>query len=369
MICTSFTKQCAISPTVWSRLPTELTREIILYLASMDIKTALDLRLISRYTNVWVLPLLFHTLTFTTPDHITRFASTLLPKRKLHIPALKSDLHNFPCPLSTYAIESLALVVNTRLPSVETALANVAPAFTRLHNLVITGQNLSANAHWLRKHPIHPKNMMILHFGSPHLVNYHDSIFRHVTHLYTSTLHGHRSSFVTDLPQLTHLAVHTRMNHPAEVISIIAENFLELLEVTQQLHLFVFVLDAEDFYDDRLKQWMRILAPCLEDKRFIVLPHFRSPHMEWEDMVKGQNSVWDRATAWRDVHNKDDLCEVLLYREEVVEQLRVERTLLAKKKLVEWEIDLIQREGYVSYEGDLTERLYTRTPYPRLQAF
>ncbi|GLB42466.1 hypothetical protein LshimejAT787_1104810 [Lyophyllum shimeji] len=331
---------------VWSRLPIELTREIILCLASTDTNEARSLRLVSRHTNVWVLPLLFRTLTLTTQEQVTRFASTLLPKRKLHIPALKSNLHNFPRPLSSYTIESLALVVNTRLPSVENALANVAPAFSRLKNLAITGQDLSANAHWLRQHPIHPPNMMILHFGSPYLVNFRDPIFRCVTHLYTSTLDGHRGSFVADVSQLSHLAVHTRLDHHPEIMSLIVERFLYLLDNMLQLQLFVFVLDSDDGPEEKSNEWMAALTPCLDDKRFIVLPHFRDPRMEWEAMLKGQNSVWDRALAWRDIRQRGDPREILEYRNEVMDEFRSEkRRLLEKRHPVEWEIDLVQREG------------------------
>ncbi|KAF5378863.1 hypothetical protein D9615_006922 [Tricholomella constricta] len=347
----------AVSTVVWARLPTELTREIILYLAATDIKTARILRLVSRYTNVWVLPLLFRTLTFTSPDHITRFATTLLPKRKLHIPALKSNLHTIPRPLSSYSIESLALVVNTRLPSVETALANVAPAFARLKNLVITGQNLSANAHWLRQHPIHPKNMMILHFGAPHLVNYKEPLFQRVTHLYTSTLAGHRNSFVTDLPRLTHLAVHTRLQHASEYMPVIADALLRLLEMTPQLQLFVFVLNSYDPQDEKLKEWMRVLRRCLRDKRFIALPYFRHPRMEWDRILKGKDSVWDRALAWRAMQQRGNLSEAARYTAELLKELQMENVLLMERKcIVDWEIDLVQREGYVPYEGDPTER-------------
>ncbi|KAG6907617.1 hypothetical protein DXG01_008194 [Tephrocybe rancida] len=357
---------------VWSQLPIELTREIILYLASTDDRTARNLRLVCRSTNVWVLPLLFRSLTFTTPEHITRFASILLPKRKLHIPALKSDLHNSPRALSSYSIESLALVVNTRLPSVETALANVALAFSRLKNLFITSKNLSSNGHWLRRYPIRPTTMMLLHFGSPHLVNYKDPIFQSVTHLYTSTLAGYRGSHVTDLPQLTHLAVHTRLDHPPEVIVSIAIDFLSILEAAPQLKLLVFTLDAEDIDDVRIDQWVTLLASRIKDSRFIVLPYFRHPRMEWEGLLREQPNVWERAVAYMAVKKDEDTCKIIRYMAEEMRNLRAEKAWLAQHKLrVNWEIDLVQREGYIPYEGDLTEQLeresVVRSQFPSLK--
>lgn len=342
-----------LSSEVWSRLPIELIREIILYLGSTSSQIARALRLVSRSTNVWVLPVLFRTLTFTTPDHITRFASTLLPKRKLHIPALKSNLHTFPRPLASYTIESIALVVNTRLPSVEIALASVAPAFARVKNLVITGQNLSSNAHWLRQHPIYPKQMMILHFGSPHMVNFREPIFHSVTHLYTSVLFGYRNSSMVDLPQLTHLAVHTRTHPLADVAGEVVDQIRKTLQAMGQLQLFVLVLHS----DANQGIWMRILEPCLADAKFVLLPYFRNPRMEWQGMLEDRNSVWDRARAWRGVGYRD-LYVKILQRETILTVLRSEETCLEQKKHSdpEWEVDLVQRENYSPYEGDPTER-------------
>ncbi|KAG5652594.1 hypothetical protein H0H81_004425 [Sphagnurus paluster] len=326
-------------------------------LASSDNRIARTLRLVSRYANVWVLPLLFRTLTFTSPDQVMRVASTLLPKRRIHIPALKSNLHTFPRVLSSYTIESLALVVNNRLPSVEIALAKIAPAFTQLKNLVISSSNLSANAHWLRQHPIYPTNIMILHFGSPCRVNYRDPVFQHATHLYVSSMEGHRNSFVTDAPQLTHLAMHTRITHPFWVMTNFATIFLDLLKKTPRLELFVFVLNSDDIYDPKIDQWTLALSECLQDQRFVVLPHFRHPRMEWERMLSGKDSIWDCALTWRALLQGGHIHEILRYRTEMAEELRAESELLsAKKYAVDWEIDLVQREGYLPYQGDLTER-------------
>ncbi|RDB27033.1 hypothetical protein Hypma_005064 [Hypsizygus marmoreus] len=350
-----------LSNDLWSRLPTELIREIILYLASTNRKTARQLRLVSRYANVWVLPMLFRIVTFTSPDHVTRFASTLLPKRKLHIPAMKSMLHTSPRPLSSYNIESVALVVNTRLPSVEIALASVAPAFSRVKKLVITAQNLSSNAHWLRQHPIRPNQMMILHFGSPHTVNFHEPIFQEVTHLYTSVLSGYRETSVKDMPQLTHLAAHTRLNLPIELVACVAEEITQILTASTLLKQFVLVLDSDGVFDNN--NWIHLLEPCFRDQRFMVLPFFRNPRWEWRDMLRGRETIWDRANAWRSVERGDE-ATMILRRTEILASLRSEQLSLPRNAAT-WEIDLVERESYTPYEGDPTERLYKRTPYPK----
>lgn len=267
------------------------------------------LRLVCRCVNVWILPIIFRSLMLTSPDHISRFAATLLPKRKLHIPALKSHLHMFPCPLASYVIESLALVVQTRLPSVEMALASVAPAFSRLKNLVISGQNLSSNAHWLRQHPIHPQQMMILHFGFPQMVNFREPIFQSVTHLYTSILVGPRNSSVADLPLLTHLAVHTRIDLPESTSTKIATQLTNILEAMPQLQCLVLVLNSTRLRHPNLQSWKDVLRLCFVDGRFLLLPYFRDVSQECQDVLAFGSTVWDRAKIWLQVESKDDAAQ------------------------------------------------------------
>jgi hypothetical protein len=281
----------------------------VLHAASTSNARARTLRLVCGCVNVWILPIIFRLLMLTSPDHISRFAATLLPKKKLHIPALKSRLHTFPCALSSYVVESLALVVQTRLPSVETALASVAPAFSRLKNLVISGQNLSSNAHWLRQHPIHPERMMILHFGHPQLVNFKEPIFQSVTHLYTSTLAGHRDSSVADLPLLTHLAVHTRIDLSESTVICVMKQLITTLEATPQLQCFVLVLNSIGLRDPKLPYWLNVLKPCFKDERFYLLPHYRDVHLECQDMLTSGSEVWERARLWREVESQHDTTE------------------------------------------------------------
>jgi hypothetical protein len=335
----------------------ELLREIILYLASTTAHSARELRLVSRYANIWVLPLLFRTLVLTAPEHITRFAATLLPKRKFHIPALKSKLHTFPRPLSSYTVESLALVINTRLPSIETALASVAPAFTHLKNLAITGQNMSSNAYWLRQYPIRPRKMMILHFGSPQMVNFREPIFESVTHLYTSVLVGYRDSSVEHLPHLTHLAVHARIDLSEDLASRVTQLLRTTLESLPDLRTLVLVINSDEVYDTRLALWLRLLVECLKDKRFILLPYFRHPRMEWEAMLADEHTVWDRAQVWRRVESEDDFTQVQ-YRGDMLKAVRSEHASLPGKKFMEadWEVDLIERDGFYPMDADPTER-------------
>lgn len=315
------------------------------------------LRLVSRDVNVLVLPLLFRTLTFTTTDDVTRFTTTVLPKRRIHIPALKSNLHTMPRALSSYAVESLALAVSTRLPSIELALASVAPAFTSLKNLAITGQDLSAHAYWLRQHPIRPKRMMIPHYGRPHLVNYREPLFSAVTHLFTSVLFGHRSSSVVDLPALTHLAVHARFGLSEGLMNEIATQLYDILAAAPNLRVLVISFDARSMFDARLEPWLCALGPCLRDKRICVLPYHRSPSLEWDALVSGESDIWAYAKAWQDVIAAGNDYNDLQAQLSVLFSMHAESIdIMGRKRHLGWDIDLVERDNFQPPEDELTER-------------
>jgi hypothetical protein len=255
---------------------------------------------------------------------------------------MKSQLHTFPCPLSSYIIESLALVVQTQLPSVEIALANVAPAFSRLKNLVISGQNLSSNAHWLRQHPIHPREMMILHFGFPQLVNFREPIFQSVTHLYTSTLAGHRNSSVADLPLLTHLAVHTRIDHSESIVGRIVKQLINTLEAMPQLQCLALVLNGNE-RPLKLQAWEDVLKPCFDDERFFLLPYFRDVYLECQDVLASGSKVWERAKLWRQAESQGDASEEHFLHSESPRDPDVSQKIKNYMDAV-WHIDLVQQD-------------------------
>jgi hypothetical protein len=333
----------------------ELTREILLHVAYSSTLATHRLRLVSRYVNVWVLPLLFHTLFFTTNDQIIRFASTLLPKRKIHIPAIQSNLHTIPRSLSSYSIDSLALAVTTRLPSTETALASVAPAFTGLKNLALTAQNLSSHAHWLRQHPIHPQQVMIFHFGRPHPVNFREPLFNSVTHLHTSVLLGHRRSSVGDLPALTHLAVYTRIDLQGSVIGDIARLLYSTLVTLPRLKSLVLSLNGSALSDDlHAEPWFDPLLPCIQDKRFAFLPYIRIPRLEWQDIISGKQNIWERAEEWGRIASEDRHTRIMRS-SQVLKAVEQENSVFPPvKKYVEleWEIDLVQRDDFSELATD-----------------
>lgn len=223
----------------------------------------------------------------------------------------------------------------------ETALASVGPVFTGITKLAITGQSLSANAYWLRQHPIHPRYLMILHHGSPHLVNFHEPLLKGVTHLYTSITHGHRFSSVADLPGLTHLAVHARVGLSADTAAKVAYSLQTILGTCPRLECLVLSLNADTPSGPHLEMWEYVLERCLADTRFILLPYYRLPRIEWSDIVSGQSTIWTRAKEWLKIDREDR--ELTMY---AVEQERSMFPPLKHPKEGEWEIDLVQRDDY-----------------------
>ncbi|KAF8156080.1 hypothetical protein B0H34DRAFT_799143 [Crassisporium funariophilum] len=327
-----------LSAYLWRQLPIELMCEILLIMASNDMIDARQLRLVSSDVNVLVLPIVFRHVILLLPKHVTQFTATLLPKRKNYIPALKSKLHIMPRQLSSYRVDSLVLVVNNQRPSIESAMASVGDVFCGLTKLAITCQNLSSNAFWLRKHPIHPKIMLLVHYGTPHLVNFYDPIFESVTHLYTCITHGHRYSTVADMPALTHLAVSTRVSLPATTALKVAASLKAILETCDRLQRLVLLMGCAHIDESEFMMWEGWLEGCMKDKRFILFPDFRPPCWEWLDIVNGEHTLWDRAIAWpQELNGWSD-----------------KETFPAIRNWPghEWEIDLVQRDDYHPPEDD-----------------
>jgi len=343
-----------LSDKLWSQLPLELIREIILILAQWNTEKARELRFVSNDINTLVLPILFRHVIMIFPEHVNRFTATLLPKRKNYIPALKSKLHVMPRMLSSYEVDSWVLVINDRRPSIESALASIAPVFVGLSKLAITGQNLSSNAFWLRQHAIHPTILLLVHYGSPHLVNFYDPIFKSVTHLYTCITHGHRYSTVADLPCLIHLAVSTRPDLPETTARNVAASLAAILQVCDNLKSLVVVMELTGLDDPQYRIWEGWLKECLADKRFVFLPDYRTPRMEWGDIVHERGNLWDRASDWRHLDAIGEPMRSLL-RQQLLDTSRKQRDLfpsLAHRREEEWEIDLVQRDNYHTQADD-----------------
>ncbi|KAJ3507094.1 hypothetical protein NLJ89_g6497 [Agrocybe chaxingu] len=337
-----------LSHRLWNQLPLELKREILILLAETSSSEARQLRLVSSDVNILVLPVLFRDVVMTIPDHVARFTSTLLPKRKNYIPALKSKLHIMPRMLSTYKVDTWVFVVNDRRPSIETALANVGPVFTSVSKLAITSQNLATNAFWLRKHPIRPKTMMIVHYGSPHLVNFYDPIFQSVTHLYTCITHGHRYSTVADLPSLTDLAVSTRAELPETTARNLVASLKEILKKSKSLQSLVFVVNA-DFLSEDWIAWKKWLEPCSKDGRFTFLTLSQPPRREWYCITHGLPTIWDRAKKGRAEGLEPSK---LLVFQKWMDKEREVNDLMDSYQEREWEIDLVQRDDYHHPQAD-----------------
>ncbi|KAF9530951.1 hypothetical protein CPB83DRAFT_849918 [Crepidotus variabilis] len=368
-----------MSSRLWTRLPLELMREILVILAMTSEREARQLRLVSSDINVLVLPLIYQHIIITKLEDIIRLTTTLLPKRKHYIPALKSRLHIIPRSLSTYQVESCSLVLNDRGPFIETALASIAPVFSGVSKLAITARNLQAHGYWLREHPIRPNTVMLLHYGSPALVNFYDPIFQNVTHLYTSITTGHRYSSVSDLPLLTHLAVSTRPYLPEQTAKNIAASLRLILNQCKRLRMLVLVMDFGNISDaDWLHPlWQSWLEQCDTDNRFVLLPDYRPPRIEWDDMVNEDSSssfvsmtpsssqteldthrkfetLWGRALSWKN-RSKNSMITWFADLEEreawrAATKLKFEELEAAGFFTnycgPEWEIDLVQRDNY-----------------------
>lgn len=355
----------SLCSSTWSQLPVELLKEIVLFVIATSTRDALSLRLMSRYFNGFILPILFQHVCLHSTEEILRFVIIISPKRKITIPALKSQLHTPPRALDLYSIMSLALTTMDRRPSAESALDRIAPVFTTIKCLAITAQNLSSHAFWMRKHLIRPRKVMIMHFGRPTHVNFRESVFSATTHLFTPVLFdGLRDSTIEDLPHLTHLAVHTRAQLSYESIRAVANMLYDALRRLPRLQQLVLARDDSTCSLQSLSHWSILLKKCTNDNRFIHLPYFRGAIEEWVDMVVGETDIWSRAEDWSKMdspHRWTQQVEYMLRNEACRKLYRWQQI----KGTGSWDVDLIERDDYREPAADPARRLFSDTVFPR----
>jgi hypothetical protein len=285
---------------LWPTLPTELKHLILALVAADSDHLARKLRLISRDTNILVLPIIFRVIAIENTHDLFVTSNTILPP----LIKFRKPVQRVPRPLCTYNTTALALLLRESLPSIEDALARIGPVFARLQYLAITSRNLSSNGFWLREHRVRPRRIMLLHHGSPRPVNWGDPIFSQVTHILTSSFDSYGCSTLADLPNLTHIAAATRAELSEDKIRHIARKIEWLLDMTEFPHLRSVVLSLDRFprptcnpdvsarerYNAVLTRWKTLLANCLTSSRFYILPDPNPPITEWATWINGRSS-------------------------------------------------------------------------------
>ncbi|KAA1475062.1 hypothetical protein DENSPDRAFT_883270 [Dentipellis sp. KUC8613] len=328
--------------TRWHGLPIELVHEILLYMAWASGSDARNLCLVSSSVQRLVLPALYHTVTLTTAEQVSSFATPYLPKRIspfLPLPA--------PPPTAPRAprVHALALAVPPKRPSLEQTLASVAAsdAFSELTHLAITAQLIAAHGHWLRRYDLRPRALMLYHHGLPLPVAFTAPFFANVTHLHTSTLTGFRGSSLADLPALTHVALFTRAAQSPAVLHDTAAALVHALHTLPRLQMLVFSIGAHAHAHARqanIDAWAGALGGALRHARFFFLPYARRARLDWHAAARGRADVWAHARAWRAAGAEE--------RESMCARAELEDAEFMKmKRSWEWDLDLVQAPGYV----------------------
>ncbi|KAF9449417.1 hypothetical protein P691DRAFT_812582 [Macrolepiota fuliginosa MF-IS2] len=373
---------------LWPALPVELKRLILELVAINDVHDARSLRLVSRDINVLVLPVIFSNISIEHMNDLTAVTSTIFPPPTPY-QKLRNTIPEPPRLLSSYNTTSLALLLRENLPSIENALATIGPVFSRIRCLAITSRNLSSNAFWLRANNVRPEYIMLPHHGSPRPVNWRDAIFSQVTHIFTSSLDSHGPSTLSDLSNVTHIAVYTHTELLNDKIRYIAGKLEWLLDPLSFPRLQALVLAlgrfprpphhkpiryphdvlARERYTTLLSLWRTHLTLCLPSSKFYILPDPHCPHEEWENWIHGDSlDIWQQAAEYRlrypnsmvldprkpevarDLDQWLSLIRVDLLQFSGLAPIEKDTLRMRRASKIEWEIDLVQREGYREFD-------------------
>ncbi|KAI0047898.1 hypothetical protein FA95DRAFT_1558557 [Auriscalpium vulgare] len=340
------------APSTWSELPVELVSEILIYTALASRQDAFNLCLVSSSVRRLILPCLYHNVLLRTAEQVPLFAAPFTPKRSpfalLGAPPSTKLVAHVP-------VHSLALAVPPKRPSIEQTLERIANALTSIENLAISAQLLGAHAYWLRKHTIRPHTVMLYHLGRPHPVNFREPCLANVTHLHTSTLTGFHGSSICDLPQLTHVALCTRIRQTDYTIQEVKRGVTVLLASCKNLSMVVLSLDvppprepspeAERWYG-QLKTWYSTMR-TLHDPRLYILPFARRPRLEWRYVTESGPDVFELARRWREAEDTPNLS----VRRRKLDEMRAEvwaaeYAFPTWKTDREWDVDLTQSPEY-----------------------
>ncbi|KAI0246921.1 hypothetical protein BJV78DRAFT_88112 [Lactifluus subvellereus] len=376
------------SPAIWSRLPIELVTQILLYAAFASRADSHAFCLVSSAVRRAVLPALYHNVLLRYAGQVGPFVSPFTAKSRpspyqyYYSPSASPRNHNTGDNAKLLAhipIHALALALPTKRPSLEAALARIAPALASLEHLALTAPLLSAHAHWLRAAPhIRPRTLMLYHLGRPVPVHFGEPFLQDVTHLYTSTLTGFRGTSPASLPALTHLALITRATQPQAVIDEVLAGARRVLATCPNLAILVLALDHVGLTVPSSTSggngngtlqgpgapaiilpppWCAALARQ-RDPRLHVLPFALHPRLMWRGIVGdsagsgdqdedaavgGARDVFAYAQAWREAQ----ACGATTVMLRLAAEVAARNDALDSWKEDEWDLDLMTAPGYI----------------------
>jgi hypothetical protein len=220
---------------------------------------------------------------------------------------------------------------------------------------------------------------MLYHLGRPAPVHFGEPFLRRVTHLYTSTLTGFRSTSPVTLPALTHLALTTRAAQPQTVIDEVIAGARRVLATCPNLSILVLSLDHVNFAipsssssvgnngngnGNGTLQYPGVPAITLppawrlalvrqRDPRLHVLPFALHPRLMWRDIAGGDGGhegedmitrdVFAYAQAWREA----EACGATSVMLRLASEVAARNDDLESWKEDEWDLDLMTAPGYI----------------------
>nr|GAT51952.1 predicted protein [Mycena chlorophos] len=277
------------------RLPPELERRIFEIAAVSDPESiARSVGLVAKRVWAWTEPIIYRTVVVSSMNEKTGVAAAIL--RHLDSGAsgkppsfFAQHVHNFSLVPSFWLFMGARPSPNAWKPA---ELARVVRACTGVKNFSFMGsfRPLSAKENHLGDalDAWRPRKILMLADGPAQFAEYAtDPVFRDVTHLLLTTMSSASDpDYVFDRADNLHaLARLPKLRHLAVVVQMPTPVLVQLLSAPLQLETLV-LFGAENCTTELVG---------IEDDRVVILHEEENILADWQEAVKGNPDLWDRA--------------------------------------------------------------------------
>jgi hypothetical protein len=269
-------------------LPVEILREIFELATLTDNKSAVNLSLTSKWVKQWTYPLMYHTVTLSTPRAVRTFLSSPEAKATASLVRNLGIFTSGPMQsinrIITKCTELQSLACGFSMPSYASISAR-APSTsptTMPHEQHLLGA--ACRDGW--DPSVVSPAVSHLRVALPHEIAVQECVFAHVA----------------TLPDLTHFAIVYRISPRRQTtVASLAVHIERLLQTAPSLQILLVQVMGTDSDDDavqaEIQDWhkLRDEQPGQHFEKVVATKAPRLMSREWEDASKFGSSIWDIA--------------------------------------------------------------------------